>query len=182
MKPLGLGWTLCNFAPESASMSQRHLRLVAVKEPHIFERGVYEIWNFGQNPRIFRDHCTALLGQREHAQDATDSLVPIDKVAEQILSGGRVLGCFPLGVHRYIAPMTIAEQPRTRKQALNVRDLAEIIQVEEGTVRKHIRQGHIPYFRVGMILRFDPSDISDWLEGNSLSPRVRKTGATKRSG
>jgi hypothetical protein len=40
---------------------------------------------------IFRDHCTALLGQREHAQDATDadfSLVPIDKVAEQILSGG----------------------------------------------------------------------------------------------
>ncbi len=97
-------------------------------------------------------------------------------------AGVRVLGCFPLGVHRYIAPMTIAEQPRTRKQALNVRDLAEIIQVEEGTVRRHIRQGHIPYFRVGMILRFDPSDISDWLEGNSLSPRVRKTGATKRSG
>jgi excisionase family DNA binding protein len=76
--------------------------------------------------------------------------------------------------------MTIAEQPRTRKQALNVRDLAEIIQVEEGTVRRHIRQGDIPYFRVGMILRFDPSDISDWLEGNSLSPRVANGGYKKK--
>lgn len=67
-------------------------------------------------------------------------------------AGIRVLGCFPLGLHSLSCPVTIAEQLRTRKQALNVlskalnvRDLAEIIQLEEGTVRKHIRRGHVPY-------------------------------------
>ena|SRR6266446_9225930 len=48
-------------------------------------------------------------------------------------AGIRVLGCFPLGLHPLSCPMTIAEQLRTCKQALNVGDLAEIIYLEEGT-------------------------------------------------
>jgi excisionase family DNA binding protein len=62
---------------------------------------------------------------------------------------------------------------------LSTPDLGEIIQLEEGTVRRHIRRGHVPYFRVGTTLRFDPSDIGDWLEANSLSPRSQHGGATK---
>jgi excisionase family DNA binding protein len=60
--------------------------------------------------------------------------------------------------------MTIAEQLRTIKHALNVDTLAEILQLDQGTIRRHIKRGHIPYFKIGMTIRFDPSRIADWLE------------------
>jgi len=46
--------------------------------------------------------------------------------------------------------------------------VAEILQLDEGTIRRHVRRGSIPYFKIGMTIRFDPSDLAEWLEAKSM--------------
>jgi excisionase family DNA binding protein len=63
--------------------------------------------------------------------------------------------------------MTIAEQLRTIKHALGVQELAELLQLNERTIRNYVKAGRIPYLRIGMTIRFDPDQLADWLEGQS---------------
>jgi len=63
--------------------------------------------------------------------------------------------------------MTLAEHLRTIKHALGVHDLADILQLDEGTIRRYVRRNHIPYFKIGMTIRFDPDQVADWLESKS---------------
>jgi excisionase family DNA binding protein len=76
--------------------------------------------------------------------------------------------------------MTLAEQLRSRKHALSVNELAEILQLDPNTVRRHIRRGHIPCFKVGGTIRFDPQQVADWLEAMNMLPlsamRSKKVG------
>jgi excisionase family DNA binding protein len=76
--------------------------------------------------------------------------------------------------------MTLAEQLRSRKQALSVNELAELLQLDPKTVRRHNRRGHIPYFKVGRTIRFDPQQVADWLDAITLLPlsarRYKKVG------
>jgi excisionase family DNA binding protein len=80
--------------------------------------------------------------------------------------------------------MTIPEQLRTIKHALTVAEMAQLLQLEEGTIRRHVRRGHIPYFKIGMTIRFDPDSIACWLENkNLLSPEsIRRGSYVKRVG
>jgi excisionase family DNA binding protein len=72
--------------------------------------------------------------------------------------------------------MTLAEQVRAIKHALSVVDLARLLQLDDETIRRHVRKNRIPYFKVGMAIRFDPDQLADWLEDKSpidLSPLNR---------
>jgi excisionase family DNA binding protein len=73
--------------------------------------------------------------------------------------------------------MTLVEQLRSKKKALTVEELADILCIAIRTLYKEVEDDHIPFFRVRTSIRFDPHQIADWLEGkmpsHSVSPPHR---------
>ena len=73
--------------------------------------------------------------------------------------------------------MTLVEQLRSKKKALTVEELADILCIAIRTLYKEVEDDHIPFFRVRTSIRFDPHQIADWLEGkmpsHSVSPPPR---------
>lgn len=61
--------------------------------------------------------------------------------------------------------MTLADQLRSKKKALTVEELADLLGVAIRTVYKEVEDDHIPFFRVRSSIRFDPHQVADWLEG-----------------
>jgi excisionase family DNA binding protein len=53
---------------------------------------------------------------------------------------------------------------RDKKSFLSVREVAEILNVAEKTVRKYVWQRTIPYLKIGGHVRFDPKKIEQWIE------------------
>jgi excisionase family DNA binding protein len=72
--------------------------------------------------------------------------------------------------------MTLVEQLRSKKKALTVEELADILCIAIRTLYKEVEDDHIPYFRVRTSIRFDPHQIADWLEGKMPSCSVRPAG------
>ncbi len=60
--------------------------------------------------------------------------------------------------------MSLAEQLRSKKRALTVEELADLLGVAIRTLYKEVEDDHIPFFRVRTSIRFDPYQIADWLE------------------
>jgi excisionase family DNA binding protein len=52
----------------------------------------------------------------------------------------------------------------SKKNALNVEELADLSGVAVRTLYKEVEDDHIPFFRVRTSIRFDPHQIADWLE------------------
>ena len=48
-------------------------------------------------------------------------------------------------------------------QALRASELARILSTSKMTIYRLVKQGNIPYFRVGGLIRFDPQAVADWL-------------------
>ena len=69
--------------------------------------------------------------------------------------------------------MNIAAELRNRKQALTVSEVAEILHFDEETLRRHVRRGDIPCFKIGGTIRFDPNQLADWLDAMSMVPLAR---------
>ena len=61
--------------------------------------------------------------------------------------------------------MSLADQLRSKKKALTVEELADLLGVAIRTVYKEVEDDHIPFFRVRSSIRFDPHQVADWLEG-----------------
>lgn len=72
-----------------------------------------------------------------------------------------------------VPPMTLVEQLRSKKKALTVEELADILCIAIRTLYKEVEDDHIPFFRVRTSIRFDPHQIADWLEGKMPSYSVR---------
>lgn len=49
---------------------------------------------------------------------------------------------------------------------IGVKDLAEFLKVHPNTVYKFVRDGSIPYVKVGGQYRFFKPDIAKWLDGS----------------
>ena len=49
-------------------------------------------------------------------------------------------------------------------RALEAKDLASIFGVTEATIYHQARQGVIPCFRIGTLVRFDPKSVWEWYE------------------
>jgi excisionase family DNA binding protein len=60
--------------------------------------------------------------------------------------------------------MSILKNLRGRTTPLNVKDLAELLDITEGTVQRWARRGQVPAIRVGDVIRFDPNMLADWIE------------------
>ena len=60
--------------------------------------------------------------------------------------------------------MSILKNLRGRTLPLNVRDLAELLDVTEGTIQRWVRRRQVPAIRVGDVIRFDPGMLADWIE------------------
>jgi excisionase family DNA binding protein len=63
-----------------------------------------------------------------------------------------------------VSTMSLAEQLRSKKKALTVEELAELLGVGIRTLYKEVEDDHVPFFRVRTSIRFDPHQIADWLE------------------
>jgi excisionase family DNA binding protein len=71
--------------------------------------------------------------------------------------------------------MTLVEQLRSKKKALTVEELSDILCVAIRTLYKEVEDDHIPFFRVRTSIRFDPHQIADWLEGKMPVHSVSQT-------
>ena len=70
--------------------------------------------------------------------------------------------------------MTLIETLESREEALNVRQMAELLKVSERHIYELAANGSLPAFRVGKAIRFDPHDVADWLRRKK--PPNRATG------
>ena len=60
--------------------------------------------------------------------------------------------------------MSMIEQLRARTEPLNVKEIAEMLDVAESTVQRWARNRELPAIRVADTIRFDPGVLADWLE------------------
>ena len=73
--------------------------------------------------------------------------------------------------------MTLIETLESREEALNVRQVAELLGVSGKHIYELAAQGKLPAFRVGKAVRFDPQDVADWLR--KKKPSNERQGTTK---
>lgn len=64
--------------------------------------------------------------------------------------------------------MPTETRPLTR--LLNISEVAEILGVDVRHVRRLVHERRIPYLKWGHLLRFDPSEISEWIDGCRRHP------------
>jgi excisionase family DNA binding protein len=53
---------------------------------------------------------------------------------------------------------------------LGIPELAQMLGVSEDFVRSLVHQRRIPYYKVGKLIRFDPSEVTEWLRGLRVDP------------
>ena len=73
--------------------------------------------------------------------------------------------------------MSILKNLRERTAPLNVRDLAELLDVTEPTIQRWVRRHQVPAIRVGDVIRFDPGILADWVELQSAGSLRIQTGS-----
>jgi excisionase family DNA binding protein len=54
---------------------------------------------------------------------------------------------------------------------LNVEQLASLLQVNVRHIRRLVHERRVPYIKWGSLVRFDPAEIKDWLDGKREPPR-----------
>lgn len=61
--------------------------------------------------------------------------------------------------------------PSTLPRLLDINELAEHLGVTHRHIRRLIAERRIPYVKVGRLIRFDPDEISGWLDQGRRAPR-----------
>jgi|SRR5581483_11577700 len=59
--------------------------------------------------------------------------------------------------------MTLIQMLESRKTALTVHEVAELLGVSDKHVYDMTADGRLPAFHVGRSVRLDPQDVADWL-------------------
>ena len=52
---------------------------------------------------------------------------------------------------------------------LNYQQAAELLGLSENTLRKYVSCRVIPFVKIGRSVRFNPSELSSWIESNSYA-------------
>ena len=60
------------------------------------------------------------------------------------------------------------------KQFYTLQELAQLLEVNEMTIRRLVRRREIPFNRIGRVFRFRVSDIEAWLGKNRQGPKPTK--------
>ena len=64
----------------------------------------------------------------------------------------------------------LIEQFESKRGALKVADLVEALGMDDKTIYRMAARGHIPSFRLGGAVRFDPNEVAAWLRRKYTSP------------
>ena len=72
------------------------------------------------------------------------------------------------------------EELKTRRKAMTVKEVADILNLSEREIYKLAASNQIPHFRVGSSVRFDPASVLAWVEARTLSPAVRRSPVSVR--
>jgi excisionase family DNA binding protein len=75
--------------------------------------------------------------------------------------------------------MSILKNLRARMAPLNVKDLAELLNVTEGTIQRWVRRSQVPAIRVGDVIRFDPGMLADWIELQAAASQRYQDGINR---
>ena len=59
-----------------------------------------------------------------------------------------------------------------RRRLLTLKQVAELLNVNERHVRRLVFERRIPYFKWGHLLRFDPVELEHWLEQARIAADV----------
>ena len=59
--------------------------------------------------------------------------------------------------------MSLVEIVKEKREALRVRDLAQLLGVSQQQIYKMAANGEIPSFKIANAVRFDPHEIAGWL-------------------
>lgn len=65
---------------------------------------------------------------------------------------------------------TTTTNPRELPHLLTVTALAEHLGVDVRHIRRLVAERRIPFIKWGHLLRFDPAEISDWIDQNRRHP------------
>ena len=59
---------------------------------------------------------------------------------------------------------------REGARLLNYSDTAAWLSIKPETLRRWVMQRRIPFKKIGRIVRFDPDELSEWVEACSVRP------------
>jgi excisionase family DNA binding protein len=71
--------------------------------------------------------------------------------------------------YRFFGNSTIIEALETKKQAIDVKELAVLLGVSPQQIYSMAAGGEIPCLRLRRSVRFDPKQIADWLRNKITS-------------
>ena len=69
-----------------------------------------------------------------------------------------------------------AEQPPLAR-LLTIAEVAEALGVDVRHVRRLVHENRIPYIKWGHLLRFDPTDLTTWIDAYRRYPGQTRPGA-----
>ena len=55
-------------------------------------------------------------------------------------------------------------------EIMNIKELAEYLDLSEGTIYKKVSNHEIPYTKLGTLLRFSKWSINQWISQNTVNP------------
>lgn len=64
-------------------------------------------------------------------------------------------------------------------QALTVKDVAQLLRVDEKTVYRLVRKGELPGFKVAGAWRFTRMDLQQWIERQKSASHAATSAAAK---
>jgi excisionase family DNA binding protein len=78
--------------------------------------------------------------------------------------------------------LNLIQELESRHGAMKVCDLTELLGVDDKHIYRMAARGHLPSFRVGGAVRFDPQEVANWLRlkygHQSVPPKKRPREAT----
>lgn len=66
----------------------------------------------------------------------------------------------------------------SREQYQTVKEIADLLKVNEATVRRWIKDGELRAIDIGKGWRIDPDDLDAFLEGHATRPAAKPNGET----
>jgi excisionase family DNA binding protein len=72
------------------------------------------------------------------------------------------------------------EELKTKRKAMTVREVADILRLSEREIYKLAATHQIPHVKIGASIRFDPATVLAWLEERTLSPVNRRHPSSAR--
>ena len=76
--------------------------------------------------------------------------------------------------------MTLVETIAAKKGAWTIAELSELLGCSTAKLYDLVDAGNIPFFRLGRMIRFDPTETAAWLEERNLTMKMLNLEGKRR--